>query len=274
MKKGRGRRKVSFHLLRAWSGQEEEARTTSSSLEDSVRSDQAEEGVDALALARELDRDGCGTNVDGPAAKLLAEALNGGEVLALADERLRVREQVLMLDLLLLLGEVLRRLFLSGLGRRLEAALGRQVGEVVRRVDRRVERWSGRDLGLEVLGSEQTIKNSRSATRVKVGGPDERRGDEPKSGELDEQELSLDDVGVGVIQNGPDRNLTIRRVVLKSVRRACGFSWGEETYEVLEGPSSLLDRTVLASEDDAHARKVSDLRSADNEGVCVGEAKR
>lgn len=274
MEKGRGRRKVSFYLSSAWSGQEEEARTTSSSLEDSVRSDQAEEGVDALALARELDRDGCGTNVDGPAAKLLAEALNGGEVLALADERLRVREQVLMLDLLLLLGEVLRRLLLSGLGRRLEAALGRQVGEVVRRVDRRVERGSGRDLGLEVLGSEQTIKNSRSATRVKVGGPDERRGDEPKSGELDEQELSLDDVGVGVIQNGPDRNLTIRRDVLKSVRRACGCSWGEETYEVLEGPSSLLDRTVLASEDDAHARKVSDLRSADNERVCVGEAKR
>jgi hypothetical protein len=41
------------------------------------------------------------------------------------------------------------------------------------------------------------------------------------------------------------------------------------TYEVFELPAGLLDDAVLALEDDAHAREVSDLGLAHDERVCA-----
>ena len=43
----------------------------------------------------------------------------------------------------------------------------------------------------------------------------------------------------------------------------------ENTYEIFELPSGLLDDAVLTAEDDAHSGKVSNLRPTHDEGLNV-----
>jgi hypothetical protein len=45
------------------------------------------------------------------------------------------------------------------------------------------------------------------------------------------------------------------------------------TNEILKLPSSLLNNSILTLEDDAHPGEISNLGSADDQGVCQGAAR-
>ena len=165
-------------------------------LEHAKRLEEREERLDALRLAAHLHDDAVLAHVDNAAAELCAEHLDRLQVIALEAERLARRQRRRGL---LALGGVLELLRERGLAR--ELALGvRGGGEGGVRGDGRREgararlvRGPTEELVLEVLGAED--------------------------GNLGEEELALDAVRVGVVEDGPYGYLDVGASVLA---RTCG----------------------------------------------------
>jgi len=209
-------------------------------LEDAVRPDELEEGVDALRLARHLDNDALVADVDELAAELLGEEAQAAQVRVLHAQRLGRRQA------LRLLVDVDARVDLAR--------------RAVRVVDVLLD---GRAL-LGALGRGEDVGALVGELVLEVLGPEDR--------DLGEEELALDRAGAGVVEDGPDGDLQAGEGGSSRCRKRARKGRGRGTHKVLELPPRLLNDAVLATQDDAHARQVLDLSGAHDERVDVEAA--
>lgn len=217
-------------------------------LEDAVRPDELEEGVDALRLARHLDNDALVADVDELAAKLLGEEAQAAQVRVLHAQRLRRRQT------LRLLVDVDARVDLAR--------------RAVRVVDVLLD---GRAL-LGALGRGEDVGALVGELVLEVLGPEDR--------DLGEEELALDRAGAGVVEDGPDGDLQAGeggsagagsergrgegggRTRSSSCRLACSMtpSWPRRTMHMRDRSSISVAHTTSESMLKPRAARMPDTR--------------
>jgi len=106
------------------------------------------------------------------------------------------------------------------------------------------------------------------ATRFVAGTTDELVFEvfRTEDGDFGKQEFARNHTRFGIVQNGPDRDLSIGDMNMSIWKSVNG---NQMTYKIFELPPGLFDDGILTAENDAHPTEVANLCPTDDQRVNV-----